>query len=89
MYREVNRFLGGAAIHRLMNSCRPPLQRHPPVDVERQLWMWLESGRWHVANKRTITGWRMVQDGRVQSEEEGVHDLVVRRRLSLSDFAWL
>ncbi len=21
--------------HRLMNSCRPPLQRHPPEDVER------------------------------------------------------
>ena len=39
-----------------MNSCRPLLQRHPPDDVERQLWMWLESGRWHVANKRTYWG---------------------------------
>ena len=33
-------------------------------------------------NKGTITGWSMMQDGRVQSEEEGVHDLVVRKCLS-------
>jgi hypothetical protein len=36
---------------RLMNSCRRSRRWHPPGDVERQLWMWLESGRWQVANK--------------------------------------
>ena len=28
---------------RLLHSGGPPLQRHPPDDIERQLWRWLES----------------------------------------------
>ena len=39
---------------RLMNSCRPPLQRYRPEDVERRLRGRLESRRWQVANKRRI-----------------------------------
>ena len=39
---------------RFLRGAHPPLQRHPPDDVERRLWGRLESGRWSVANKRTM-----------------------------------
>ena len=50
------KMLAASVNHRLLDSGRPTLGRHPPDDVERQLWMWLESGRSQVASKGTIDG---------------------------------
>ena len=42
--------------HRLLNSPRPPLQRRPPVDIERLPLIRLESGRWQVPIKEPFVG---------------------------------